>query len=71
MASMISWFERQYYSMEWDAVVARISGIDDHHQEHWIEIETGKGYRDRRGVAIESIMAAIEQGHDPGRVFQQ
>ena len=71
MPTMITWSERTYYSMDLDCQVSRVSGFDDHHQEHWLVIETGRGYRDRRTAAVERIMASIEAGDEPGEVYDQ
>ena len=71
MPTMITWSERTYYSMDLDCQVSRVSGFDDHHQEHWLVIETGRGYRDRRAAAVERIMASIEAGDEPGEVYDQ
>jgi hypothetical protein len=65
---MISWNDRQYYSIEHDADMARVSGFDERHQEHWMMIECGKGYADRRRDAVLKILDAIEDGHMPGEV---
>ena len=71
MPTMITWSERTYYSMDLDCQVSRVSGFDDRHQEHWLVIETGRGYRDRRTAAVEKIMASIEAGDEPGEVYDQ
>ena len=71
MPKMITWSERTYYSMDLDCQVSRVSGFDDHHQEHWLVIETGRGYRDRRTAAVERIMASIEAGDEPGELYDQ
>ena len=71
MPRMITWSERTFYSMDLDCQVSRVSGFDDHHQEHWLVIETGRGYRDRRTTAVERIMASIEAGDEPGEVYDQ
>ena len=71
MPRMITWSERTYYSMDLDCQVSRVSGFDDHHQEHWLVIETGRGYRDRRTAAVERIMASIEAGDEPGELYDQ
>ena len=71
MPTMITWSERTYYSMDLDCQVSRVSGFDDHHQEHWLVIETGRGYRDRRTAAVERIMASIEAGDEPGELYDQ
>jgi len=68
MPKMISWSERVRYDVQVDATVSRVSGFDDHHQEHWLVIDTGKGYRDRRAAAVLRIMASIEAGDPPGDV---
>jgi hypothetical protein len=68
MPKMISWSERVRYDVQVDRQVSRVSGFDDHHQEHWIKVETGKGYRDRRTEAVLKIQESIEAGDPPGEV---
>lgn len=68
MNRLITWSDRAYYDINRDEHVARVSGWDDKHQEHWMIVETGKGYAKRRTEAIERIMSAIEEGHEPGEV---
>lgn len=68
MPLMTHWHERQYFSVPHDTDVARLSGFDDHSQEHWMIVEAGKGYRDRRAEALLKIQDAIEAGHEPGEV---
>lgn len=68
MPHMITWSERTHYSLALDCQVSRVSGFDEHHQEHWTVIETGRGYRDRRVAAVERIMASIEAGDPPGEI---
>lgn len=68
---MISWTERIYYSIHYDCEVARLSGYDERHQEHWTEVETGRGYRDRRNDALQRIMASIEAGDLPGELVEK
>ena len=68
MPKMTHWNERRYYSMDVDAEVSRVSGFDEHCQEHWMIVETGKGYRDRRNAAVDRIMVSIESGTAPGEV---
>ena len=65
---MTHWNERVYYSLAVDCEVSRVSGFDEHSQEHWTLVETGKGYRDRRNAAVERIVASIEAGDEPGEV---
>ncbi len=65
---MVSWTDRVYYSVQVDAMVGRVSGFDDRSQEHWIIVEHGKGYRERRTAAVERIMASIEAGDPVGEV---
>ena len=65
---MTHWTERTYYSLDVDCEVARISGFDERCQEHWELVETGRGYRDRRNMAVQRIMASIEAGDEPGQV---
>jgi hypothetical protein len=68
---MTTWSERVYYSLDFDCEVSRVSGFDDHCQEHWLVVETGKGYRDRRNAAVEKIMASIEAGDPAGEIPDQ
>lgn len=68
MPSMTHWGERACYSVSHDCEMSRISGYDDHAREHWMMIETGAGFRERRTEAVERIMQAIEDGHEPGQV---
>jgi len=65
---MISWIDRSYYSIAHDGQVARVSGFDEHHREFWMVIPKGKGYADQRRAAVEKLMEAIEEGHEPGEV---
>lgn len=65
---MTTWSERVYYSFDHDAEVSRVSGFDDHCQEHFIVVETGRGYRDRRTAAVDKIMLQIEAGGLPGEI---
>jgi hypothetical protein len=65
---MHHWHERVYWSVSHDAEVSRLSGFDDHAREHWMIVEAGKGYRDRREEALLKIQDAIEAGHEPGEV---
>ncbi len=65
---MITWSDRRYYSLDYDCMVARVSGFDDNHQEHWTEIEAGRGYASRRTEALERIMESIERGDEPGEI---
>lgn len=71
MTTMIFWREAIAYSVAHDCEMARISGFDDHSHEHWMMIDTGAGFRERRQEAIERIMSAIEDGHEPGEVEKQ
>jgi hypothetical protein len=68
MPKLISWNDRSFYDIHRDEHIARVSGWDDRHQEHWMIVETGKGYAARRTAAVERIMSAIEEGHEPGEV---
>lgn len=68
MPFMTHWIDRQYFSLAHDGDVARVSGFDDHAQEHWAIIEAGKGYADRRRDALEQIQESIEAGDQPGEV---
>ena len=65
---MASWSETKSYSMFHDCEMARISVFDERHMEFWKMIPTGRGYRDRRAIALEEIMEAIESGADFGEV---
>lgn len=68
MPRMISWSDRVRYDVQVDAQVGRVSGFDDQHQEHWMNVEAGKGYRDRRATAVLRIRDSIEAGDPPGEV---
>ena len=66
---MTHWSERIYYSLAHDCDMARISGYDSESCcEHWIEIPTGRGFRDRRTEALERIQESIEAGDPAGEV---
>lgn len=65
---MISWSDRRYYDIGLDRDIARVSGFDDHHQEHWVEVEVGKGFAERRKEALFLIMDSIESGNRPGKI---
>lgn len=65
---MTHWTEKRYWSIVHDKEMARISGFDDHSQEHYMKIDTGAAYRERRAAAVENIMEAIENGHEVGEV---
>lgn len=71
VARMISRSERIFYSINVDCDMSRVSGFDDHHQEHWIVIEHGKGYRERRNEALTRILESIEAGDPAGKVPQE
>ena len=68
MPRMIRWDDWKYYSPAHDAIMARVSGFDERHQEHWCLIPAGKGYSQRRKDAVFAIMDHIEQGGEPGEV---
>lgn len=75
MPRMTNWDERQWFSIMYDAQMARISGYDEHGGEHWKEIpvaqwpkQEGGTYRERREEAVLEIQDAIESGHQPGEV---
>lgn len=65
---MTHWTEQVSYSLQHDCEMARISGFDDRSQEHFLYIETGRGFRERREQAILDIQEAIESGHEPGEI---
>ncbi len=68
MPHMVSWSETSSYSLAHDCDMARISGFDDKCQEHWIMVEMGAGYRERRQEAVERLMDSIEAGDPPGEL---
>lgn len=68
MPSMTSWTEVVGYSLAHDCEMARISGFDDHCQEHYTMVETGVGYRERRQEAVERLMESIEAGDPAGEL---
>jgi hypothetical protein len=65
---MTHWTETVFYSIAHDCEMARINGFDDHGLAHWLEVPTGRGYRDRRAEALDRIMESIERGDLPGEV---
>ena len=65
---MIRFKEVRYWSIVRGCDVVRVMGADRHGHEHFCEIEAGKGYRDRREVALEAIREAVERGDAPGEV---
>jgi hypothetical protein len=68
MPKMITWTDLVRYDINTDEHKARVSGFDDHHQEHWMMIEHGRGYRERRTEALTKIMESIEAGDPAGEV---
>lgn len=71
MPTMTHWNDRVYFSVAHDANVARVSGYDEHSQEHFMIVETGKGFAERRRDALAKIQDAIEDGHEPGEVIYE
>lgn len=48
---------------------ARVSVADEHGGEFWAIVPAGgKGWRERRDIAVERLSAAIEAGRAPGEV---
>ncbi len=70
MQRMTHWDDVKMYSIFHDCEMARINGYDRHGLAHWVEIPTGKGYRDRRNEALEKIQESIEAGDPAGEVQQ-
>ena len=68
MPRLVSWSDLQYYSIQHDAEVCKISAFDERHMEYWVIIEAGRGMRDRRNAALELIMDWIEAGKPIGEV---
>lgn len=68
MATMTHWTDRVYFSVVHDDIVSRVSGFDEHSREHFMIVQGGKGYRDRRTEALLQIQDAIESGHEPGEL---
>lgn len=68
MPTMTHWTEKIGYSVAHDCDMARISGFDDRSQEHYLMIETGAGYRERRAEAVERLMESIEAGDPAGEL---
>lgn len=59
----------RFYSVELGEPAARLSMVNDHDQEFWVIVPTmGKGWRQRRDEALDTIDAAIESGEEPGEV---
>ena len=67
MPRMNHWRSRQYFSVADDCEVCRISGFDEHGQEHWTTIPVEKGFAARRRDVVLQIQEAIEGGHQKGR----
>ncbi len=65
---MTHWTDHVTYRLEHDCEMGKISGFDDKCQEHWILVEAGRGYADRRADALEKIQTSIERGDPPGKV---
>ena len=66
---MTSWTEHRAYDLRYDAVMARLIWFDDRCQPHWLVIDgTGRGYRDRREAALETIMKHIEADEPAGEI---
>ena len=65
---MTHWGERRQYSLAHDEEVSRISGWDEHCQEHWIVIPCGKDYRARRDAAVFAIQDHINDDKPAGAV---
>ena len=67
--TMICWTDRVYYSVAHDDIVSRVSGFDENSQEHYMIVQGGKGYRDRRNEALLQIQDSIEAGEPAGEVI--
>jgi hypothetical protein len=66
----IHFSEYEYYSPILDAEVCRISIPDDNGQEFFAIVPTdGKGYRERRDKAIDTLLEAMRLGLTPGQVL--
>lgn len=66
---MTSWTEFRAYDLNYDAVMARITGFDERCQPHWLVIDgDSRGYRDRRDEALERIMQHIDAGEPAGEI---
>lgn len=57
---MITWRERQFWSLAHDHEMCRISGYDERGQEYFMVIKTGAGFRERRKEAVIRIQEYIE-----------
>lgn len=64
---MTRYTEFRFYSVELDAPAVRVSVPDERGAEYYAIVEAGgKGYRDRRELALEELERAIEKGWPAG-----
>lgn len=68
---MVAWRDRSKWSVAHDCEMCRVSGYDQNNQEFWKEIETGKGFRDRRAQAVFEIQDAIQSVDDNGQTINK
>lgn len=69
LSRQVHFSEYEYYSVMHDAEVCRVSIPDDNGREFFAIVPVdGKGYRERREAACNTIIEAIRQGCRPGEV---
>jgi hypothetical protein len=68
MSRLISWSDRVEYDINLDCDMARVSGFDENHHEHWMVVEAGRGYSQRRKEAVFALQESIEAGDEPGEL---
>jgi hypothetical protein len=72
MSKPRTYSEFRCYSPLHDCEISRVSMTNDRGQEFFIEVPgDGKAYREAKRQALEDLAAAIETGHEPGRVVQK
>ena len=66
---MSRYSEFRFYSAELDSHAVRVSVPDERGAEYFAIVEAGgKGFRDRRELALETLERAIDQGWPAGCV---
>lgn len=68
MPSMTSWRDRTFWSIAHDCEMCRVSGFDDHGDEHFLAIDVGPAFKERREAAVIFMQEQIEAGHKPGEL---
>ena len=70
---MTDWCERRYYSTQHDAMMVRLSMVDERGQESYAvvpgKVRHPKKWTELRDEALDAIEDAIEAGQLPGEVM--